>query len=147
MKSERPGLMLRVRRSTRGVAAVEFALIAPILLILILGLVDYGLAMFVKMELTGAVRAGAQLALTDKDDTDKIKAAVVAATNNSNALVVTATETCKCEDETTVACGTEACGVGVADRYFMEVTAEQIFTYIYLPTPVTITESAIVRTK
>lgn len=145
--AERPGWMRRIRRSNRGVAAIEFALIVPILLILMLGLIDYGLAMFTKMELTGAVRAGAQLALSDKDDIDKIKQAVVDATNNAIPLAsVSAVQTCKCDDETTVTCGDD-CGDSSDNRYFMTITASQVFSYIFLTTPVTLVETAIIRTK
>lgn len=144
--AERPGWMRRIRRSNRGVAAIEFALIVPVLLILMLGLTDYGLAMFTKMELTGAVRAGAQLALSDKDDIPKIVQAVVDATNNAAGITVTAVETCKCDDETTVTCG-DTCGDLSDNRYFMTVTATQDFSYIFISTDVTLTETAIIRTK
>src|SRR3989338_7824363 len=83
--------------STNGAAAVEFGLIAPVLMIMIFGIVDYGLAMVNKMELRGAARAGAQYALGDSSDTAAIIAAVVAASD----VGITAgdvTLTCNCRD-------------------------------------------------
>lgn len=44
----------------RGVAAVEFALIAPIVFLLLFGIVEFGLALWRKQVLTSAVREGAR---------------------------------------------------------------------------------------
>ncbi|MCK5444627.1 MAG: pilus assembly protein, partial [Rhodospirillaceae bacterium] len=53
----------RFVRCDRGVSAVEMALISPVLLIVFLGLMDYGIAVFDKMELNSSVRSGSQHAL------------------------------------------------------------------------------------
>jgi Flp pilus assembly protein TadG len=47
----------------RGVAAVEFALIAPVLLLLLGGVTDFGLVMFGKSQLANGVAQGIQYAL------------------------------------------------------------------------------------
>jgi Flp pilus assembly protein TadG len=47
----------------RGVAAVEFAIIAPVLLLLLGGLADYGLLMVGKGQLANGLAQGAQYAL------------------------------------------------------------------------------------
>lgn len=52
----------RFLRSERGAAAVEFALIAPVLLALVFGIIDFGRAMFTYNVLTAAVREGARTA-------------------------------------------------------------------------------------
>jgi Flp pilus assembly protein TadG len=49
-------------RTDRGAAAVEFALIAPILLTLVFGIVDFGRAMYVYNVLTAGMREGARAA-------------------------------------------------------------------------------------
>jgi hypothetical protein len=46
-----------------GVVAVEFALAAPLLILLLLGLVNVGTVYFHRLQLTAAVKAGADLAL------------------------------------------------------------------------------------
>ena len=53
----------RLLHSTRAVAAVEFALIAPLLLLLMGSAVDYGLAFYSKGVLAGSVAQGAQYAM------------------------------------------------------------------------------------
>lgn len=47
-------------RKQRGVAAVEFALIAPIVFLLLFGIVEFGLALWRKQVLTSAVREAAR---------------------------------------------------------------------------------------
>ncbi len=118
------GTLIRKLRTCRaGTAAVEFGLITPILLIIIMGIVDYGMAMFQKMELNGAVRSGAQLAMIDSGDEDAIKDAVVAASGNAITTTDVATTTfCECADETTIVCG-GTCGDGSSNRTFMTITA------------------------
>ena len=49
-------------RSDRGAVAVEFALLLPLLLLLVLGVVDFGRALNAQITLTQAAREGARLA-------------------------------------------------------------------------------------
>ena len=49
-------------RSERGAAAVEFAIIAPLLFMLIFGMLQYGLAFFQIQNLRSAAREGARVA-------------------------------------------------------------------------------------
>lgn len=48
------------RRDERGAAVVEFALILPILVLFVFGIVEFGRAYSARIELTGAVREGAR---------------------------------------------------------------------------------------
>jgi Flp pilus assembly protein TadG len=49
-----------VRRSERGASAVEFALILPVLILLLLGLLEYGRVYNVQISLSNAAREGAR---------------------------------------------------------------------------------------
>jgi Flp pilus assembly protein TadG len=49
-------------KSEHGAALVEFALVAPILFLLVFGIVDFGRALFTLNNLTSAVREGARFA-------------------------------------------------------------------------------------
>lgn len=53
----------RLRHDQRGAAAVEFALVAPILLFLIYGAVSYGIVLSVKHVMTEAAAEGARAAI------------------------------------------------------------------------------------
>jgi Flp pilus assembly protein TadG len=53
-------MMASDRGRQRGIAAVEFALIAPIVFLILFGTVEFGLALWRKQILTTAVREGAR---------------------------------------------------------------------------------------
>jgi Flp pilus assembly protein TadG len=53
----------------RGAAAVEFALVLPILLLVMCGIVDFGRALHAQVVLTQAAREGARLAALGEPDT------------------------------------------------------------------------------
>lgn len=55
-----PGLRHSRRSLARGVAAVEFALVLPLLIVLLLGIIDFGLMMYDKAMITNAAREGAR---------------------------------------------------------------------------------------
>jgi len=52
----------RARSGDRGAAAVEFALVLPLLLLLVCGIIDFGRAINAQITLTQAARTGARLA-------------------------------------------------------------------------------------
>lgn len=126
-----------------GAAAVEFAILAPVLLALLAGLADYGLAMFDKMELTSAARAGAHYSLIDDPDTAAIATAVVNSTNlDIESGDVTTTQFCEDSDGATATCGDAD-----ATRTFITVSVSKDFTLMVLGTTLTLTGSATVRTE
>ncbi|MDQ6726669.1 MAG: pilus assembly protein [Actinomycetota bacterium] len=53
---------MRIRGDERGAAVVEFALVLPILVMFIIGIVEFGRAYNARIELTSAVREGARTA-------------------------------------------------------------------------------------
>ncbi len=57
----------RVRRDERGTAAVEFALVLPLLLVITLALVQVGLLVRDRLLVESAVRAGARTAALQAD--------------------------------------------------------------------------------
>lgn len=52
----------RRARSSRGTTAVEFAIVVPLLLLILLGLIDFGRLLFVQVSLNAASREGARAA-------------------------------------------------------------------------------------
>ncbi|MBI3112980.1 MAG: pilus assembly protein [Rhodospirillales bacterium] len=134
--------------SERGAAAVEFALIIPVVLAGLTGIANYGLAMYNKMELVGAARAGAQQAILDRTDTTAIKNAVVNSTNlGITTADVTTTESYLCADGTVVTLATDTCVNSDPLQYYMTVTANQNFTLLLLGTSISLSGSVKVRTQ
>ena len=62
-------LLRRLRRSQQGQALVEFAITVPLLLVLLLGIVDFARAWNVYQVLTDAGREGTRLAVVDNGST------------------------------------------------------------------------------
>jgi len=137
-----------LRHNQIGTAAVEFALITPVLLIIIMGVIDVGMAMFQKMELNGAVRSGAQLALIDSSDTSAIVNAVVDASGNTiTSSDVSTSSFCECADGTTIVYGA-TCGDGSSNRTYMTISATTTFNGIFLnSSALNVSGSITVRTE
>lgn len=77
-----PVALARARsRRSRGQGLVEFALVLPLFLLLVMGIMDLGLAVFSYNSITNAAREGARLAIVNQD------AASVTAKANSQARV------------------------------------------------------------
>lgn len=61
-------LVERAGGEDRGAAALEFALVVPVLLLLIFGIIEFGLAFQAQLALTHGAREGARLAAVGKFD-------------------------------------------------------------------------------
>jgi Flp pilus assembly protein TadG len=73
--------MARNARRERGAAAVEFALLLPLLLLLVFGLIDFGRALNAQITLTQAAREGARVdALGEPNVTNRTQAAATGLT-------------------------------------------------------------------
>jgi len=55
------------RRSERGATAVEFALVLPVLLVLVLGIIEFGRAFQVQATLAAAAREGVRVMAIEDD--------------------------------------------------------------------------------
>jgi Flp pilus assembly protein TadG len=109
-------------RSGRGQSLVELALIAPVLIILMLGAMDYGRVYFAYTSVTNAARTGADYAAsssTAASDTTSIRAAAVAET--SDLLNTSASN-----PSVSVATGTDSQG-----RLYADVTVSYEFDTLF----------------
>jgi Flp pilus assembly protein TadG len=128
-----------------GTALVEFALAAPILVTLVLGIADFGLLAAKNAALEGATRVGAEYArdnstcqadITGASCISGIKTAMQS-TGISPALTFPSdpSPSCECDDGSSIACGTTCVGAGkTPNRVLVTVTASQTYTPI-LPWP------------
>ena len=69
------------RQQARGQSLVEFALLFPILIMLVLGIADLGRAYYALVALNDAAEEGAMYAAMDPGNTDEIKDRAVHATS------------------------------------------------------------------
>ena len=63
-------------RDRRGAVAIEFALLAPVLFMLVLGMIEFGRVLMVAQLLTDAAREGGRLAVVAGSNTDKVTSTV-----------------------------------------------------------------------
>jgi len=66
------GRSIHPRRRERGQELVEFALILPLLLLLIVGIFEFGYIVFAYNTLSNAVREGARLGGDHRDASDRL---------------------------------------------------------------------------
>lgn len=87
--------MVRERRRQRGAAAVETAVLGAFLIVLLLGIVDVGRAIFTRMALEDAAEEGAAYAsLAEGISTADIAARVRASVDRPDLSAATVTVTC-----------------------------------------------------
>jgi Flp pilus assembly protein TadG len=77
----------------RGTAVVEFALVLPVLLLIVFGIIDFGRALNAQITLTEAAREGVRLAALGYSDA-AIQARVAAAAPGLSGVTATVTASC-----------------------------------------------------
>lgn len=83
--------MNALRSRPSGQALVEFALVLPILLLILMGIFDFGRAIFAYNEISNAAREGVRKAIVNQDASVITDEALLAATSLQNTAVVTIT--------------------------------------------------------
>jgi Flp pilus assembly protein TadG len=134
----------------RGVAGVEFALALPVLVLLLVGMFDYGALAFQTMEVSAAAHAGADYAMHNGWNSSAIQTAVT----NATGLPVTASPAPQlsngCLSGNTVVFTTgSSCSSGVTPGSYVIVNAQTPFTPLVawsaLALPTTLSAQAVVR--
>ena len=92
-------MLRRLRRNSDGTAAIEFGLTLPLLLIVLVGILDYGQIHFTRLTMTNAAREGARVGVT-MPETEAQAAAVAATTSYLAQAGVTAVVTATVPSQT-----------------------------------------------
>jgi hypothetical protein len=138
-------------RSQQGVAALEFAIIAPVMVILIVSTVELGFAIRDQLRVQAASAAGAFYAMNKGFDAGGISAAVL---NGAAGTGLTASPApalfCGCPQTTGIGAATcgAICADGIAARQYAQVSASIPRTTILgssLGLPATMTAQSIGR--
>lgn len=144
-------MMLRATHGQRGTALVEFAIVLPVLILLLLGVVEIGRYAYFSILVGNAARAGvqygAQNSVTAYDTLGMTAAAQADGYNSISSLTVTPTNFCQCWNGitgTAVSCS-GACTTGHLLKYVsVTVTGkvDPLFRYPMLPSTLTVTQTA-----
>ena len=136
----------------RGSALVELALAAPLLLLLLAGVLDYGRALTKATAIANAARVGAQYGSSSaarSSDAAGIQAAAISSAPSFSGLTVTSAQTCQCSGGSPVSCG-GSCGAAKMLVYVnvtVSATSSAIFSYAGLPFTGNVAAAATMRAK
>ena len=123
-------------RRERGTAMVEFALVLPVFLLLLAGVLDYTMMMRTAIAVADAARAGAQfgsLNPANASNTVGIQTAAASAAPDVTNLTATASKSCNCSGGAAVACNS-TCPNGSV-RVYVQVTVQATSSPIFSYTP------------
>lgn len=128
-------------RDTSGVAAIEFALIGPTLLFMLLASIDIGNVLSEREAMGHVLRSGAQVAMADSGATLALTAMQGAASDHftltagtKKSIALTATRFCACPNApaTSTACST-ICAGSLPTNIYYRMTATKTFSGILFP--------------
>jgi pilus assembly protein CpaE len=148
-----PRIIRDAAGDSAGAAAIEFAIIAPVLALFILGLIDLGLGFAAQMSVSQAAQSGSYYALLKGYDTANIASAIQNASNATN-ISGSSSQSCGCPTSSggvaSAACGS-SCPNGQTAGTYVTVSAQYqystILPYPSLTSPMTLSAVSMVRIK
>jgi len=119
-------------RCQRGASAVEFALVLPLLLVFVFGIIEFGVLLYDKAIITNASREGARAAIRSYADADNKPLPFPAATVKTLAENYAAARLIKFSTATPLAT-ISAVTAGTADNNFRTVTVTYGHSFLLFP--------------
>jgi Flp pilus assembly protein TadG len=134
-------------RCTKGNAALEMGIIFPIFVALMLGVSQYGLAIFQFMEVGYAAQVGANYALTNGFNVANIQTAVTSATALASITAPAPTQACFCASTTGLTAATcgSSCVSGETAGVYVTVNSSAVYSPVLPGIPSPMTGQAVVR--
>jgi Flp pilus assembly protein TadG len=127
----------RARDSERGSSLVELAFMLSFMLLLAIGVIDFGRAFYDSIEVSNAARAGAQYGELNPSDTTGMIAAAKSDASDISAITATAAIGCMCSDGTGASANcatTPSCGSSARQLNYVQVNTSYTYT-TYFPWP------------
>lgn len=122
----------RLWRASDGLGAVELGFLAPVLLTLLLGILDFGMAYWQQMQIANAADAGAQWGMSNPYNRDSITTVATSATNLSG-ITVNPSNPCGCASTTGVSiysCSS-TCPDGSTPKSYIVVSARICYATLF----------------
>jgi Flp pilus assembly protein TadG len=130
-----------------GTAAVEFALIVPMLFFVLSGIFNFGLILIKKEKLNSVINAGMLYAIQSNSSLPNIQTQMTSATN-INPLTISTNQFCACSDGSTVVC-TAKCTGNVTPGTYINMTASSKVSLVapdfIISNPYSISATATIR--
>ncbi len=150
----RPSLIAALAASRSGIAAVEFALTAPVLAAMMIVVADFGMAAYQQMEVRNAAQAGAEYAVIKGWNSAAISGAVTGATGLTGLAANPApVQSCGCPTGTAITAATcnSTCAAGGTAGTYVTVSAQSSYStliaYPGVTSPMTLSATSVVRIK
>src|SRR5688572_25595877 len=142
------------RRSETGSAAVELAIVLPVLALVAIVASDFARIYFTGITVANAARAGAQYGAQDLSTSGNTAGMNQAATDDAadaGAITVSSRSFCRCDAGEVADCTIGSCGAYGEYRLYVEVTAsktvDMVFRYPGLDPSYTLTRTATFRVQ
>ena len=119
---------IRLTKFRAGVATVEFGLLLPVLVVLLVISLHFGRILYTTVAIGHAARAGAQYGAQTSvmvRDTAGIRLAAAAEAMNIGAITVASQFYCKCDTGAAVNCVTGSCAAYGVPQLYVQVTASK----------------------
>lgn len=138
----------RFARDDHGIAAVEFAFVAPVLVLLLVGMIDFGMYINQRMQLENLARSATEYVIKGGSEAN-VMSDVIAGSGQiedeeMDEITSSASSTCECDDGVEVICG-DGCGGGYERRFYafeLTRTYTPMFPYPGIPDSITMTGHA-----
>lgn len=146
-------------RDNGGSPAVEFAVVSPVLMAMLLGIADFGMGYWDHMQVEAAAQAGAAYVVNSGFNATNIENAVASGGPITIQASPAPTEICGCPNTTggvtatadTAPTCTTKCADGSSAGVYAKINARYSFTPMYpwpgLPDPLALTSTTIIRIK
>jgi Flp pilus assembly protein TadG len=136
----------------RGTVTVEFALVAPVLMLLLAAVLNGALVLRTAVCAANAARAGAQYgsrSAVASLDTAGMQAAALNSLPGLTLMTATATRNCKCPDGTAVSCGGSCVGgkMLIYVQVNTQASAYTVFDYSGLSLSKLVASQAVMRVQ
>jgi Flp pilus assembly protein TadG len=142
----------RRHRVSRGQSIVEFAFVAPVLILFLLAVADFGRVFFVSIALNNAARAGTQYGIQSPANAADVSGMQLAAqtdASNISGVAATASERCECPDGSSQACNSAPSCSDM--RVYVEVDTtgsfQTLLNYPGIPSSISLTGKSVMRAE
>ena len=135
---------LRLLRDRKGLAGIEFAIVAPVVVILIVGATDVGMLVYNRMDTTSSIQAGAQYFMAGGADAQQALATVRRSWTSMPAdTELSIVKTCYCAQVVNLC--TVNCADGSLPTAYNIVSAKLTYSGVLLENEYVISEAVRVR--
>jgi Flp pilus assembly protein TadG len=127
---------------------VEFGLLLPVLVLLLMGAADFSRVFYAAVTTTNAARAGAGYGIESRAksmDFAGMRQAALDDAQDITGAVATAVQFCECPDGSSIGC-TQTCVSG-AKRIYVRVTTTKTFRTVGLPSSFPLSATAVMRAQ